>query len=1568
MVEIKKGYFKEQRDELLEEIKNSSVGIEALKKLKTLREEFDLVNEDYSNVLKLLSENVYQDSTHFILELIQNADDAQFLQQEAKIKFIIKEDCIELKYNEKGFDVEDVIAITGAATSTKIRKEDSHRFIGEKGIGFKSVFAMASDVEIESPPWHFQLRKDRCIVPEIIDSKEHNIEGGTRLRVNFTNSKDLKKVTDKLFDFFGESSESFLFLQRLSDFTLEDCRGKNKKIKQLKIQPTDRNNSKLTLYKYPENIRRDYLVYSQEVDFSANLVSERWERLNEPLKRKLILVVPIIEPTKQIKNGRLFCFLPTKVTLPIPVFLQVDGKTKADREGLYDPEKNKWNSYLFKILPNFLYRALLSLRRDQNVSRNLPDYIPSTGGTEQLAPVFEELILLLKSKPWVKTFGEKDNWTTPENVIILDDLLEYIFKKYPRLRIKAEKVSGKKFVHPEWTCRNEWVQKFTNYGIKRINQDEAAKILANIEIPGTFLKHDQNLIRLYKYISDFNFENESKRGYLYDFDNEWPSVEYNEELRNTLLHAPIYPLEDGSFGPLLTETESANIFWISSRSKSKTGLDETLDFCIVNPKFTYITETRGSASSNAQEKVEEINLRNEYVRELLKKLKIKELNDENLLRELQIPYLLNCDKKNYNLNARFAILNAVYEVYIKKKCNDEFLQDISKLSDSLFPDKEGNLHKLKELILPLPLHLHPVDKLYVSAGLEALAIPDNFLKTEKSGTKKISDSKERERQFKKLEDWRQFLIFSGIKSEPVFCSNDIKYYNSSGDFSYKDEIRFSIWKEAINNDYTENNPVTIKIQKLDSHTLYLIRSNTEDRKLLAEILYSKWISAFGNKIKNNNLYDPLFPGYFEAKYQRHSYKSKIMMDYLWAGEERKNIPLISVSGNLTNPEDALRITTSQKKMLGVSFDYFSFVEESEGDYSDSNKQAPRYHSKYLDSLEIISPKIDDFNALWAKLDLQNDKRIVEVALEFFDMGVDPQFLKLYNFNSKKLIPAKDFCLGETGPNGAPLIEEQYGSVGKKLGLVLGLKNASGSEAYEDVFDLIIDKKKKKTFEKRLYYLFKDWHGWDKQNRAKIKKRFDEIIVNYKLETPILVVNNSEIVDCLRKENKLLAFGILSGADEKYAIEKAAKSVGFKLLDDVKSDTIPLETDNESKLNDAEIKELDRVFNIYCKNLDDKEKAQLQLELNEVLRIDPWIDKIVRVNNLYKTFGNNKIKKNQELPYFDESKKLIFVQHGNFKEILAHILVYCNFERKLKSALREINELMESKKFSDYASDAKVVEYNRPSRNIEEHVASNVGQITSDINSVEVPYAESVITLTGETKKSPNTKTDNTLFASKKIEGSSKEEAAQEYLENISKTVIGINGKKAEEWKVGLNPEKQNDLLKKMSEKFTISLLESPEIHKKKIRSKCKSGKINLSPDEKLVVPNVQDPNEFLRNEYHGRCQVCGNILRLVNGDNLVKLFRIVESKEGIWWYDYPFNVLSMCPNCHGLAKNGGYDFTDLFHIAQELSQDSIFTIEVPEFNGDFYEAHVKINGENKRLIMSPIHLINVASLFEDVHE
>jgi hypothetical protein len=89
--------------------------------------------------LERLSKELYNTDMHFVLELIQNADDNQYHTKPSLI-FVIDSNMINIYNNESGFEEQHIQALCDIGKSTKGKHQQG--YIGQKGIGFKSVFTI----------------------------------------------------------------------------------------------------------------------------------------------------------------------------------------------------------------------------------------------------------------------------------------------------------------------------------------------------------------------------------------------------------------------------------------------------------------------------------------------------------------------------------------------------------------------------------------------------------------------------------------------------------------------------------------------------------------------------------------------------------------------------------------------------------------------------------------------------------------------------------------------------------------------------------------------------------------------------------------------------------------------------------------------------------------------------------------------------------------------------------------------------------------------------------------------------------------------------------------------------------------------------------------------------------------------------------------------------------------------------------------------------------------------------------------------------------------------------------
>lgn len=161
--------------------------------------------------------------------MIQNAEDnnysrAKALGAEPYIKFTIRPDTISIDCNEDGFTPENVEAICRIGESTKIRANAQY-YIGEKGIGFKSVFMVASKVQIQSGPFSFFFEHEPgnngmgMITPIWEPSDVTLAEPLTRITLTLLDSLDLD---DLLSQFDDLPNTLLLFMKKLGKIIIDE--------------------------------------------------------------------------------------------------------------------------------------------------------------------------------------------------------------------------------------------------------------------------------------------------------------------------------------------------------------------------------------------------------------------------------------------------------------------------------------------------------------------------------------------------------------------------------------------------------------------------------------------------------------------------------------------------------------------------------------------------------------------------------------------------------------------------------------------------------------------------------------------------------------------------------------------------------------------------------------------------------------------------------------------------------------------------------------------------------------------------------------------------------------------------------------------------------------------------------------------------------------------------------------------------------------------------------------------------------------------------------------------------
>lgn len=156
----------------------------------------------------------YKDRTHFLFELLQNAEDAKA----TSVRLYLRRNMLIIEHNGILFSKDDVVSITKVAKSTKSAGGAGN--IGRFGIGFKSVYAYASTPKIYSGDYAFEIRD--FIYPYEIDHIDLSHDW-TRIEIPFNNGEiDPQKAFSEIHKALREQirSDTLLFLNNISNLEI----------------------------------------------------------------------------------------------------------------------------------------------------------------------------------------------------------------------------------------------------------------------------------------------------------------------------------------------------------------------------------------------------------------------------------------------------------------------------------------------------------------------------------------------------------------------------------------------------------------------------------------------------------------------------------------------------------------------------------------------------------------------------------------------------------------------------------------------------------------------------------------------------------------------------------------------------------------------------------------------------------------------------------------------------------------------------------------------------------------------------------------------------------------------------------------------------------------------------------------------------------------------------------------------------------------------------------------------------------------------------------------------------
>jgi len=119
------------------------------------------VGKSLDEVLRIIPDAVFLRTTRFIMEFLQNAEDAcmEINNENGVFKIHLNDHRIKIVHNGKPFDEKDLESLCAIGSSKKPEKG----YIGYLGIGFKSVFKVSDKVYVISGPLRFKFDREYWI-------------------------------------------------------------------------------------------------------------------------------------------------------------------------------------------------------------------------------------------------------------------------------------------------------------------------------------------------------------------------------------------------------------------------------------------------------------------------------------------------------------------------------------------------------------------------------------------------------------------------------------------------------------------------------------------------------------------------------------------------------------------------------------------------------------------------------------------------------------------------------------------------------------------------------------------------------------------------------------------------------------------------------------------------------------------------------------------------------------------------------------------------------------------------------------------------------------------------------------------------------------------------------------------------------------------------------------------------------------------------------------------------------------------------------------------------------------
>ncbi|GKB76142.1 histidine kinase-, DNA gyrase B-, and HSP90-like ATPase family protein, partial [Tanacetum coccineum] len=376
-----------------------------------------------------LSQELYSQDLHFLLELVRDADENMYqCDVEPTLTFILQETGVIVLNNDQGFSVETIKALCKVGNSSKTKP--STGYIGKTGIGFRSV---TDSPEIHSNGFHvkFDISDSQIgfVLPTVVPpcdvdlfsklvSGDKDTTDETRWKtcivLPFRSKEDEAFRVEKLISMFSSFHPSFLlFLHRLKCIKFRNIPNDSLMVMRKQVDKDGIMNvflgkEKFTWFVKSRTLQADHICHDVETtEISVALMLDDLGNGNYISK---------------LDQQPVFALFPSR-SYGLKFIIQADFIVSSSREEV-DPH-SPWNQWLLMEFPKLFVNAELSFCSltcfKENPAKGVSVFMSFVPLEGEVHGFFSQLPNMIISKLCTSSClllqGEDNEWVTPCKVL-----------------------------------------------------------------------------------------------------------------------------------------------------------------------------------------------------------------------------------------------------------------------------------------------------------------------------------------------------------------------------------------------------------------------------------------------------------------------------------------------------------------------------------------------------------------------------------------------------------------------------------------------------------------------------------------------------------------------------------------------------------------------------------------------------------------------------------------------------------------------------------------------------------------------------------------------------------------------------------------------------------------------------------------------------------------------------------------------------------------------------------------------------------------------------------------------